>query len=68
MTTAQTESGKNVYGITYATFDGSGLHFESELAIQLQDGALVTLKMPTQLSERQAISQLVCGQAAGCSR
>lgn len=67
MNSARTESGKNVYGITYATFDDNGLHFESELAIQLHDGPLVTLKMPTQLSERQAISQLVCGQAAGCS-
>ena len=53
------ETGKNAYGVTYATLDESGLHFETELAIQLMDGHLVTLKMPTQLSEREAISQLV---------
>ncbi len=59
------ETGKNVYGVTYATLDESGLHFESELAIQLLDGAMVTLKMPTHLSERQAISQMMAD--AGCS-
>lgn len=53
------ETGKNAYGVTYATLDESGLHFETELAIQLMDGHVVTLKMPTQLSEREAISQLV---------
>ena len=61
------ESTKNVYGVTYATLDEHGLHFETELAFQIQGGGLVTLKMPTQLSERQAISQLVCGANAGCS-
>lgn len=53
------ETGKNAYGVTYATLDENGLHFETELAIQLMDGHVVTLKMPTQLSEREAISQLV---------
>ena len=37
----------------------SGIHFESERAIHLTDGTLTTLKMPTGLSERQAISQLL---------
>ena len=59
------ETGKNAYGVTYATLDESGLHFETELAIQLMDGHLVTLKMPTQLSEREAISQLVRGANLG---
>jgi hypothetical protein len=58
---------QNAYGVTYATLDESGLHVESELAIQLLDGTLVTLKMPTHLSERQAISRWVCGADAGCS-
>jgi hypothetical protein len=57
---------QNAYGVTYATLDDSGLHFESEVAIQLLDGHVVTLKMPTQISERQAISQLICGADAGC--
>lgn len=59
MSIAQSLSNQNVYGVTYATVDGSGIHFESELAIQSVDGKLTTLKMPTDLSERQAISQLL---------
>ena len=62
------ETGKNAYGVTYATLDDHGLHFESEVAIQLWGGPLVTLKMPTHLSERQAISQLICGAEAGCGQ
>lgn len=62
MSIAQTLSNQNVYGVTYATVDSSGIHFESELAIALGDGSLTTLRMPTQLSERQAIQQLVCGR------
>lgn len=57
-------SNQNVYGVTYATVDGSGIHFESELAVQLSDGTFTTLRMPTHLSERQAIQQLVCGRQA----
>ncbi len=38
MSIAQSLSNQNVYGVTYATVDGSGIHFESELAIQLSDG------------------------------
>lgn len=57
-------SNQNVYGVTYATVDSSGIHFESELAIQLSDGTVTTLRMPTHLSERQAIQQLVCGHQA----
>lgn len=57
-------SNQNVYGVTYATLDSSGIHFESELAIQLSDGTLTTLRMPTHMSERQAIQQLVCGRQA----
>ncbi|WP_425915220.1 type III secretion system co-regulatory protein PtrC [Pseudomonas sp. GWSMS-1] len=57
-------SNQSVYGVTYATVDGSGIHFESELAIQLSDGTVTTLRMPTHLSERQAIQQLVCGHQA----
>lgn len=59
MSIVQTLSNQNVYGVTYATVDSSGIHFESELAIQSVDGKLTTLKMPTGLSERQAISRLL---------
>ncbi|SFI63154.1 hypothetical protein SAMN05216206_2595 [Pseudomonas guineae] len=55
-------SNQNVYGVTYATVDSSGIHFESELTIQLSNGSLTTLRMPTELNERQAIQQLVCGR------
>lgn len=64
MSIAQSPSNQNVYGVTYATVDSSGIHFESELAIQLNDGSLTTLRMPTQLSERQAIQQWFCGRQA----
>lgn len=64
MSIAQLPSNQNIYGVTYATVDSSGIHFESELAIQLSDGSLTILRMPTQLSERQAIQQLVCGRQA----
>ncbi|WNF45186.1 type III secretion system co-regulatory protein PtrC [Pseudomonas sp. SG20056] len=64
MSIAQSLSNQNVYGVTYATVDSSGIHFESELAIQLSDGTLTTLHMPTHLSERQAIQQLLCGRPA----
>lgn len=67
MQTAQALSGKNVYGITYATFDESELRFESEMAIHLADGSLLTLQMPTQPSERQAIQQLLCERRIACA-
>lgn len=55
---------RNGYGITYASFDENGIRFEFELAIQLSDGSLTTLKLPTRLSERRAIQQLLCGRQA----
>ena len=64
MSRFQPLSNQNVYGVTYATLDSRGIHFESELAIQLADGSLTTLRMPTHLSERQAIQQLVCQHRA----
>lgn len=64
MSTAPSASDQNVYGITYATIDERGIRFESELAIHLGDGRLTTLKMPTQLSERQALQQLLCARQA----
>lgn len=64
MSFTQSIADQNVYGITYATIDEYGIHFESELAIHLTDGRLTTLKMPTQLNERQAIQQLLCARQA----
>ncbi|WP_339488206.1 type III secretion system co-regulatory protein PtrC [Pseudomonas sp. EL_65y_Pfl2_R95] len=56
---------QNVYAVTYATLDERGIHYESELAIQLADGKLTTLRMPTQLHERKAIERVMC-QQYGC--
>lgn len=64
MSIAQSISNQNVYGVTYASIDANGIHFESELAVQLADGSLATLKMPTQLSERLAIQDLLRAQQA----
>ncbi|TLX54136.1 hypothetical protein DN824_02980 [Stutzerimonas nosocomialis] len=51
----------NAYGITHARIDERGIHFESELAVQLADGTVTTLRMPTGLDERLAIQRLLCG-------
>ncbi|TWC28602.1 hypothetical protein FBY03_13527 [Pseudomonas sp. SJZ079] len=64
MNASQPIAEQNAYGITYVTLDGNGLRFESERVIHLTDGTLTTLKMPTQLSERLAIQQLVCDRQA----
>lgn len=56
---------QNVYAVTHATLDERGIHYQSELAIQLADGKLTTLRMPTRLSERKAIEQVIC-QQYGC--
>ncbi|MFT5782513.1 MAG: hypothetical protein ACI9EB_001907 [Pseudomonas sp.] len=66
MNTFPSGSSQNVYGVTYANFADGGLQFESELAIQLQEGPVVTLRIPTSLTERMAINLAVCGQAEGC--
>lgn len=63
MSIIQSIANQNVYGVTYATVDDRGIHFESELAIHLPDGTLTRLKMPTQLSERQAIEQFTMDAA-----
>ncbi|MBK3808707.1 type III secretion system co-regulatory protein PtrC [Marinobacter sp.] len=45
----------NTYGITYAHLDERGIYYESELAVQMEDGSMAMLRMPTSLGERQAI-------------
>ncbi|MES2820820.1 MAG: type III secretion system co-regulatory protein PtrC [Pseudomonadota bacterium] len=59
MQIATVVTGQNTYGVTYAHFDDDGLHFESELAIHLDDGTLFTLQTPTRQTERLAIHQLL---------
>lgn len=62
MSNAENLSLRNGYGVTYATLDETGLHFESELAIHLRDGSLLTLKMPTRQSEQHAIREALRGR------
>ena len=49
----------DAYGVTYAQFDGHRLKFESEAALQLEDGSMLTLRMPTRHSEILAIHEAV---------
>ena len=48
------------YGVTYVSLGDTGLQFESEAAIHLDDGSLLTLRMPTRQSEKYAIHDAVC--------
>jgi hypothetical protein len=54
------------YGVTYATFDEGILRFESELAVHLDDGSLLTLPLPTRQDERLAIQHELCVRSGWC--
>lgn len=54
------------YGVTYVSFSDSGLHFESEAALHMDDGSLLTLRTPTRQSEKLAIHALLCVQNGWC--
>jgi hypothetical protein len=54
------------YGVTYVSLSDSGLHFESEAAVHMEDGSLLTLRMPTRQSEKMAIHSVVCMQNGWC--
>jgi hypothetical protein len=54
------------YGVTYVSLSESGLHFESEGAVHMEDGSLLTLRMPTRQSEKMAIHSVVCMQNGWC--
>ncbi|VXC66109.1 conserved hypothetical protein [Pseudomonas sp. 8Z] len=51
---------QDAYGITYARIVDGGLQFETEAALQLEDGSLITLRMPTRQSEMLAIHEALC--------
>ncbi|WP_286785014.1 MULTISPECIES: type III secretion system co-regulatory protein PtrC [Pseudomonas] len=57
---------KRAYGVTYVTLSDAGLKFESEAALHLEDGGLMTLKVPTLHSERLAVHDLLCLQNGIC--
>jgi hypothetical protein len=66
MSITEAFSNTATYGITYVSLGDSGLHFESEAAVHLEDGSLLTLRMPTRQSEKLAIHSVVCMQNGWC--
>ncbi|CAE6918495.1 MULTISPECIES: type III secretion system co-regulatory protein PtrC [Pseudomonas] len=56
----------DAYGVTYVHLQDDGLQFESEAALQLDDGSMLTLRMPTRYSEMLAIHEAVCIQQGWC--
>ncbi|WP_252271577.1 type III secretion system co-regulatory protein PtrC [Pseudomonas subflava] len=66
MTITEAFSSSNTYGITYVSLTDSGLHFESEAAVHMDDGSLLTLRMPTRQNEKMSIHSVVCMQNGWC--
>ena len=66
MTITEAFGNSNSYGVTYVSLSDSGLHFESEAAVHMDDGSLLTLRMTTRQSEKLAIHDLVCLQHGWC--
>ena len=66
MTINEAFSSTSTYAITYASLDESGLRFESEAAVHLDDGSVVTLRMPTRQDEKLDIHEVVCMQNGWC--
>lgn len=54
------------YGVTYVSLGDTGLQFESEATIHLDDGSLLTLRMPTRQHEKMAIHDVICLQKGLC--
>lgn len=66
MTISEAFASRSSYGVTYASLDESGLRFESEAAVHLEDGSLLTLAMPTRQDEKWAIHEVVGLQHGWC--
>jgi hypothetical protein len=66
MTISQAFASKSTYGVTYASLDESGLRFGSEAVVHLEDGSLLTLRMPTRQDEKLDIHEVVCLQYGWC--
>lgn len=66
MTVTEVFGSNNSYGVTYVSISDSGMQFESEAAVHMDDGSLLTLRMPTRQSERLAIHSLICTQNGWC--
>lgn len=52
----------DAYGVTYVHIGEGGLQFESEAALQLDDGSMLTLPVPTRRSEKLVVYSVVCPQ------
>ncbi|WP_373388536.1 type III secretion system co-regulatory protein PtrC [Pseudomonas alcaligenes] len=65
MSITEAFASRNSYGVTYVNLDDTGLHFESEAAVHMDDGSLLTLRMPTRHSEKLDIHALLCQQYGG---
>ncbi|ARS48675.1 MULTISPECIES: type III secretion system co-regulatory protein PtrC [Pseudomonadaceae] len=57
---------QDAYGVTYVHLEDGGLQFETEAALQLDDGSMLTLRMPTRYSEMLAIHEAVCIRQGWC--
>ncbi len=66
MSITEAFSNTSSYGVTYVSLSDSGLHFESEAAVHMEDGSLLTLRMPTRQSEKMAIHSLICMENSWC--
>ena len=66
MTITEAFGNSNSYGVTYVSLSDSGLHFESEAAVHMDDGSLLTLRMPTRQHEKMAIHDVICLQKGLC--
>lgn len=56
----------DAYGVTYAHLQDGSLQFETEAALQLDDGSMLTLRMPTRHSEMLSIHEAVCIRQGWC--
>lgn len=66
MTITEAFNSHNSYGVTYVSLDDNGMHFESESAVHLDDGSLLTLRMPTRQSEKLDIHEVICQRNGWC--
>ncbi|MBC9251300.1 hypothetical protein A9179_13580 [Pseudomonas alcaligenes] len=66
MTITEAFNSTHSYGITYVSLEEDGMHFESESAVHLDDGSLLTLRMPTRQSEKLDIHELICQRNGWC--
>ncbi|BAU74275.1 type III secretion system co-regulatory protein PtrC [Metapseudomonas furukawaii] len=54
----------SLYQVTHVTLDDLRLHFETEVAVSLEDGSLAVRRAPTPASERKALRELICAAQA----